>query len=118
MYHHELHLVIDLDIMQVYINALLPNTTYEERCDPSISPFYKDVRGLKLPPALFTCGSEDLLLDGTVIMGAEWGMWGMESVVKIYNGAPHGVIAFTRGVIKAVDEGLEDTVTLVEKLVQ
>ncbi|KAF2446258.1 hypothetical protein P171DRAFT_483616 [Karstenula rhodostoma CBS 690.94] len=28
---------------------MLPNTTHEERCDPSNSPFYKDLRGLKLP---------------------------------------------------------------------
>ncbi|KAJ4353989.1 uncharacterized protein N0V89_005721 [Didymosphaeria variabile] len=119
VHHHELELVIDLDIMQAYIKALLPNTTHEERCHPSISPFYKDIRGLKLPPALFTCGSEDPLLDDTVMMGAKWGMWGNESVVKIYNGAPHGFIAFTRGVIKAVDEGLEDTVTFVkEKMAQ
>lgn len=119
VHHHELELVIDLDIMQAYIKALLPNTTHEERCDPSISPFYKDIRGLKLPPALFTCGSEDPLLDDTVMMGAKWGMWGNESVVKIYNGAPHGFIAFTRGVIKAVDEGLDDTVIFVkEKMAQ
>jgi len=115
MHHHNRALVIDLDVMQAYIRALLPNTTYEERCDPSISPFFADLRGKKLPPALFTCGSEDPLLDDTVLMGAKWGMWGNESIVKIYNGAPHGFIAFTRGVIKAVDEGLEDTVEFVKE---
>lgn len=112
--HHEKHLVIDHDVMSAYIKALLPNTTMEERRHPSISPFFKDIRGLKLPPALFTCGSEDPLLDDTVFMGAKWQMWGNEAVVKIYNGAPHGFIGNPVGTIKSVDEGLQDTVTFVK----
>lgn len=107
--HHETHLVIDLDVMASYIKALLPGTTEQERRHPSISPFYADIRGKKLPPALFTCGSEDPLLDDTVMMGAKWTMWGNEAVVKVYNGAPHGFIGFAPGTIKAVQEGLDDT---------
>lgn len=64
--------------MKSYIDALLPNTTEVQRRDPSISPFWADLRGKKLPPALFTCGSEDPLLDDSVMMGAKWGMWGNE----------------------------------------
>jgi len=107
--HHESSLVIDYDVMKSYIDALLPNTTEAERRDPSISPFWQDLRGMKLPPALFTCGSEDPLLDDSVLMGAKWGMWGAESVVKIYRGAPHGFIGFPPGTIKAVQEVLDDT---------
>jgi acetyl esterase/lipase len=106
--HHESHLVIDHDIMSAYIDVLLPNTTEAQRRDPSISPFYADLRGKKLPPALFTCGSEDPLLDDTVMMGAKWQMWGNEAVVKVYNGAPHGFIGFAPGTIKAVQEVLDD----------
>ncbi|KAJ4319946.1 hypothetical protein N0V94_003616 [Neodidymelliopsis sp. IMI 364377] len=112
--HHETHLVIDHDVMSAYINALLPNTTMEQRRDPSISPFFKDIRGLKLPPALFTCGSEDPLLDDTVFMGAKWQMWGNEAVVKIYNGAPHGFIGNPVGTIRSVEEGLQDSVVFVK----
>ena len=107
--HHETHLVIDHDVMKSYIDALLPNTTEEQRRHPSISPFWADLRGKKLPPALFTCGSEDPLLDDSVMMGAKWAMWGNESVVKIYHGAPHGFIGFPPGTIKAVQEVLDDT---------
>lgn len=116
--HHELALVIDLDVMQKYIEALLPNTTIEQRRDPTISPFFADIRGLKLPPALFTCGSEDPLLDDSVFMGAKWAAWGNESIVKIYHGAPHGFIAFTRGVIGAVEEGLQDSVVFVKEKIE
>ncbi|KAJ8106180.1 hypothetical protein OPT61_g9710 [Boeremia exigua] len=111
--HHEKHLVIDHDVMTAYLNALLPNTTIEQRRHPSISPFFKDIRGLKLPPALFTCGSEDPLLDDTVFMGAKWQMWGNEAVVKIYNGAPHGFIMNPPGTIRSVEEGLQDSVAFV-----
>ena len=112
--HHEKHLVIDHDVMDAYIKALLPNTTAEQRRDPSISPFFADLRGKKLPPALFTCGSEDPLLDDTVLMGAKWQMWGNKAVVKIYNGAPHGFIGNPVGTIKSVQEGLDDTVAFVK----
>jgi acetyl esterase/lipase len=111
--HHELELVIDHAVMSKYIEALLPNTTIEERRHPSISPFFKDIRGMKLPPALFTCGSEDPLLDDTVFMGAKWQAWGNEAIIKIYNGAPHGYIGNAPGTIPSVQEGLDDTVTFV-----
>ncbi|KAF2128354.1 alpha/beta-hydrolase [Dothidotthia symphoricarpi CBS 119687] len=112
--NHETHLVIDHDVMSKYIAALLPDTTPEQRRDPSISPFFADIRGWKLPPALFTCGSEDPLIDDTVFMGAKWGMWGGEAVVKVYNGAPHGFIGNPPGLIKSTQEGLDDTEAFVK----
>ena len=112
--HHELALVIDHDVMSRYIEALLPNTMPMERRDASISPFFADIRGKKLPPALFTCGSEDPLLDDTLFMGAKWAAWGNESVVKVYNGAPHGFIMFPPGTIKGVDAGLNDSIEFVK----
>ncbi|ORY09894.1 Alpha/Beta hydrolase protein [Clohesyomyces aquaticus] len=107
--HHELSLVIDHDVMQHFLSAFLPNTTPFQRRDPSISPFFADLRGKKLPPALFTCGSEDPLLDDTVFMGAKWQAWGNEAVVRIFNGAPHGFVMFPPGVCEAVQEGLDVT---------
>lgn len=115
MLNHDTHLVIDYDVMVSYINALLPNTSEADRRDPSISPFWADLRGKKLPPALFTCGSEDPLLDDSVMMGAKWAMWGNESIVKIYHGAPHGFIGFPPGTIKSVQEALDDTEAFVKE---
>ncbi|KAF1838991.1 alpha/beta-hydrolase [Decorospora gaudefroyi] len=112
--HHELELVIDHDVMTSYVNALLPNTTLAQRRNPRISPFRWDLRGERLPPALFTCGSEDPLVDDSVMMGSRWGMWGNEAVVKIYHGAPHGFIGFPPGTIKAVQEALDDTEAFVK----
>ena len=84
------------DIFREFINAFVPNTTPEERRDPSISPFYADLSNMKLPPALFTCGTEDCLLEDTVMMAVRWQMAGAQAVVKLFPGAAHGFIAFPK----------------------
>ncbi|KAF2841410.1 esterase/lipase/thioesterase [Patellaria atrata CBS 101060] len=90
-------LVLDHDIMKHYVDVLCPNTTAEQRRDPRISPFFTDFKRLpgKLPPALFTVGTEDCLLDDTVMMVLKWQMSGAEGVCKVYPGAPHGFLLFT-----------------------
>lgn len=47
-----------------------------------------------MPPALFTIGTEDALVDDTLFMSAKWSVTGAETVVKVYEGAPHGYTAF------------------------
>jgi len=66
--------------------------TEEEKRHPSVSPLYADLEPLrgKLPPALFTCGTEDCLLDDTMFMSTKWLMAGGEAFVKFIPGAPHG----------------------------
>ena len=87
-------LVLDTNTMQHFIDAFTPGMTVEERKDPKISPFYADLTGLKLPPAIFTCGTEDLLLEDTVMMATRWQIAGAVTIVKLYPGEPHGFIAF------------------------
>lgn len=71
-----------------YIKAYLPNTTIEQRRDPMISPLWADFSKLekRLPPALFTCGTLDCLLDDSVFMSSKWMMSGAEAILKIYPG--------------------------------
>lgn len=89
-------LILDKDLMDHFADAFLPGKTEAEKMHPSISPLYADYEALrgKLPPALFTCGTEDCLLDDTMFMSAKWLVAGGEGVVKIIPGAPHGYIAF------------------------
>lgn len=90
-------LVLDPDIMERFTNAFLPDSSKEERRDPAVSPFYADFNEFgraKLPPALFTCGTEDPLLDDTLMMAVKWRCHGSEAITKIYTGAPHGFILF------------------------
>jgi len=92
------------------ITTFLPNMSYEEKIHPSISPYYENLekyRG-RLPPALFTCGTEDPLLDDSVMMATKWLMAGGQAVLKIYNGAPHGFLGFV-GLLDEAGQGLEHT---------
>ncbi|KAK4202023.1 Alpha/Beta hydrolase protein [Triangularia verruculosa] len=80
--------------------AYTPGMTIEERRNPLVSPIYEDMQGLaraapggKLPPALFLCGTEDPLLDDTLLMSTKWMIAGSEAIVKIYPGACHAFTA-------------------------
>ena len=49
---------------------------------------------MELPPALFLCGTEDLLPEDTIIMATRWQMAGAEAETRLFPGAPHGFVAF------------------------
>lgn len=73
----------------------------DQRTHPSISPFYENLvdiaqRGAekRLPAALFTVGTEDPLLDDSIVMSSKWQMSGAEGPLKVYSGAPHGFNLF------------------------
>jgi acetyl esterase/lipase len=62
------------------------------RKDPDISPLYADLRGL--PPALFTVGTYDPLLDDSLFMAQRWQVAGNEAEIEVYPGGVHGFVAF------------------------
>lgn len=93
----EPHLVLSLETMTEFQNAFLgKGWTQEMLDDPNVSPLYADLPSLrhKLPPALFTCGTEDYLLDDTLFMSSRWLSAGAEAVVAIVKGAAHGYTTF------------------------
>ena len=55
--------------------------------DPHVSPLYADLTGM--PPALFSCGTLDPLLDDTLFMEARWQAAASPALLAIYPGAPH-----------------------------
>lgn len=92
-------LMINLEIMERFNNAYMAGMSIAERKNPSVSPLYEDLRALvastrSLPPALFLCGTEDALLDDTILMSSKWSIAGGEAIVKIYPGATHGFTVF------------------------
>lgn len=56
--------------------------------DPAISPLYADLSGL--PPALFTVGSIDPLVDDSLFMHMRWQAAGGRSELVVHPGGPHG----------------------------
>lgn len=55
---------------------------------PSISPLYADLAGL--PPALFSAGTLDPLVDDSMFMHMRWQASGNESELAVYPGGVHG----------------------------
>lgn len=94
-------LVVDRAMLEHFVAAYVDGASIGECRDPRISPVYEDVRRLAaespfrtLPPALFNCGTADLLLDDSLMMSLKWMSSGSEAVVKLYPGSPHGFTAF------------------------
>ena len=55
--------------------------------DPAVSPLHADLTGL--PPALFSCGTRDLLIDDTLFMAMRWMGSGIETELSLTNGGCH-----------------------------
>jgi acetyl esterase/lipase len=75
-----------------FAEQFTPGQTGEQRQAPDISPLYADLRGL--PPALFSVGTLDPLLDDSLFLSARWRAAGNETELIIYPEAPHGFARF------------------------
>jgi acetyl esterase/lipase len=91
-------MILTRALMEGFRRAFLPNFTPETLRDPNVSPLYADFGKLTglLPPALFTCGTADALLDDTILMSTRWIGARGEAQVLIIPGAAHGYIQFPR----------------------
>jgi acetyl esterase/lipase len=86
------NLILSPPVMRWFSDNFLPGTDMEQRRDPSISPLYCDLRDM--PPALFTVGTSDPLLDDSLFMEARWRMAGGHTVLHVWPEAMHGFVAF------------------------
>jgi len=59
----------------------------EDLDDPDVSPLYADLAGL--PPAIFTVGTRDPLVDDTLFMAARWVAAGNEAELSVWPGSGH-----------------------------
>ena len=73
----ERELVLSGPLMDWFADCFLPGMSADERRSPDVSPLYADLRDL--PPALFSCGTLDPLLDDSLFMEARWRAAGNES---------------------------------------
>jgi acetyl esterase len=68
-----------------FCEAYLPKDV--DSRNPDVSALYADLKNL--PPAIFTVGTLDPLLDDTLFMYTRWVAAGNEAELAIYPGAPH-----------------------------
>jgi acetyl esterase len=76
--------------IQYFADLFTPDMSVEERRDPGVSPLYADLHGL--PPALFTVGAHDHLVDDTLFLAARWELAGNHTELVVYPEGPHGCI--------------------------
>jgi acetyl esterase/lipase len=74
------------------VGAYLPGRSLGEQRDPACSPLYADLTGL--PPALFTVGTADHLLDDNLFLAARWQAWGNEAELAVYPDCTHAFLRF------------------------
>lgn len=72
--------------------------------DPALSPLYADLRGL--PPALFTVGSIDPLVDDSLFMHTRWQAAGNAAQLAVYPGGTHGFNSFEGDLAHAANLGM------------
>jgi len=85
----ERNLILTTRLMQWFNENYVPSGNYN---DPDISPLYADLSGM--PPALFTVGTLDPLIDDTLFMHMRWSAAGNPAELAIYPGGIHAFDAF------------------------
>jgi acetyl esterase/lipase len=78
-------IVLSQPIMQWFGDHFVPP---ELRHDPDVSPIYADLS--VMPPALFSVGTMDPLLDDSLFMHQRWIAAGNQSELDVYPGGIHG----------------------------
>jgi acetyl esterase/lipase len=73
-----------------FTEAYLPKSV--DPRDPDVSPLYARLE--KMPPALFTVGTLDPLLDDSLFLHARWIAAGNQAELAVYPGAPHAFNLF------------------------
>lgn len=95
----ERNLVLSGPILNWFGDQFLPAHDREQRRDPDISPLFAELSDM--PPAAFTVGTEDALLDDTLFMEARWRAAGHPTELRIWPEAPHGFISLPMSVADA-----------------
>jgi len=86
-------------------DCYVPGRTVKEARRADCSPLYADLANL--PPALFTVGSADHLLDDSLFLEARWRAWGNEAELAMYPDCIHGFNAFPLELSKRANERID-----------
>jgi acetyl esterase/lipase len=82
-------LVLNTASIVGFRKCFLPPGT--DTSDPDVSPLYADLHAL--PPAIFTVGTRDALLDDSLFMAPRWLAAGNVAELALYPGACHGFMS-------------------------
>lgn len=82
-----------------------PGMTDEERRSPRVSPLYADVQAL--PPAIFTVGTADHLLDDSLFLATRWAAAGNDAELAVYPDCGHGFTGFPTELARLANERID-----------
>jgi acetyl esterase len=82
--------LLDPEDMRFMVEQFTPGMTTDQRRHPDVSPLYADLKGM--PPALFTVGTGDHLVNDTLFFADRWLLAGNQAEQLVYPDAPHGGI--------------------------
>ncbi|MBP2302229.1 alpha/beta hydrolase [Azospirillum picis] len=101
---------VSLEAMRQFTAAFAGGTDLR---DPAISPLYADLHGL--PPALFSVGSVDPLLDDSLFMHMRWQAAGNDSYLAVYPGGTHGFNSFAGELAAAGNRGIATFLAMIRR---
>lgn len=104
------NLVLSTPIVDWFADCVLPGRSREERRDPEYSPLWADLQSM--PPALFTVGTLDPLLDDSLFMAARWAAAGNHADLRVYPEAIHGFTAFPLEVARVANAAQDDSLRI------
>ena len=96
----ERNLIISTTLIQWFNDHYVPQV--EKRDDPDVSPIYAELANM--PPALFTVGTLDPLLDDTLFMHVRWLAAGNHAELAIYPGGTHLFDSFPIKIAREANE--------------
>ena len=92
------NLVLSTPIIRWFGNNFLPGVGFEQRRHPDISPLYARLNDM--PPALFTVGTMDSLIDDSLFMVERWRAAGNRADIAVYPEGVHGFNAYPTGLAR------------------
>jgi acetyl esterase/lipase len=98
--------VLEDDLGDFVLDCYLPGWTRIQARDPQVSPLYADLRDL--PPALFSVGSADHLLDDSLFMAARWRSYGNDTEVAVYPDCNHAFMVQETALARRASEHIAD----------
>jgi acetyl esterase len=104
----ERSLILTTPVVHWFGRCFAGDRDLEELRAPDLSPLYADLSDL--PPALFTVGDQDPLLDDSLFMAARWRAAGNEAELDIWPESAHGFTAFPLALAQAANDAQYDFV--------
>ena len=96
------NLVLSTPIMRWFGACFTGQRSLDELRDPDLSPLYAELHDL--PPALFTVGDQDPLLDDSLFMAARWAAARNDAELEVWPQSVHGFNLFPLALARAAND--------------